>query len=152
MSQDIFEKITQTSAYSKIIKRITNGSEDKRINFKRINFLAKEELLKTLFKSDSTILAYSYLLQEVLNYQEDRYGELEYKENDYDTTDSIHFFLEFERHLNFYFGEYLLEEVFFKMMNELDFEDTAFIPTKGQLAKVKKELTRQLKEKIEYLF
>ena len=46
----------------------------------------------------------------------------------------------------------MLEEVFFKMMNELDFEDTAFIPTKGQLAKVKKELTRQLKEKIEYLF
>lgn len=64
--QDIFEKITQTSAYSEIIKRITSGSEDK-----RINFLAKEELLKTLFKSDSTILAYRYLLQEVLNYQED---------------------------------------------------------------------------------
>ena len=145
--QDIFEKITQTSAYSEIIKKITNGSEDK-----RANFLAKEELLKTLFKSDSTILAYRYLLQEVLNYQEDRYGELEYKENDYDTTDSIYFFLEFERHLNFYFGEYLLEEVFFKMMNELDFEDTAFIPTKGQLTKVKKELTRQLKEKVEYLF
>ena len=145
--QDVYERITESSAYSEIIKKITNGSEDK-----RINLLAKEELLKTLFKSDSTILAYKYLLREVLYYQEDRYGELEYKENDYDTTNSINFFLDFERYLDFYFGEYLLEEVFFKMMNELDFEDTALIPIKKQLSKIKTTLNKLLKEKIEYLF
>ena len=145
--QDVYERISESSAYSEIIKKITNGSEDK-----GINFLAKEELLKTLFKSDSAILAYKYLLREVLYYQEDRYGELDYKENDYDTTNSINFFLDFEGHLNFYFGEYLLEEVFFKMINELDFEDTAFVPTKGQLSKIKTTLNKLLKEKVEYLF
>lgn len=145
--QDIYEKITESSAYSGIVIKISNGSEDK-----KVNYLAKEELLKTLFKSDSTILAYKYLLREVLYYQEDRYGELEYKENNYDTTNSINFFLDFEGHLNFYFGEYLLEGVFFKMMSELNFHDTALIPTKRQLSKIKTTLNKLLKEKVEYLF
>ena len=88
----------------------------------------------------------------MLYYQEDRYGELEYKENNYDTTNSINFFLDFEGHLNFYFGEYLLEGVFFKMMSELNFHDTALIPTKRQLSKIKTTLNKLLKEKVEYLF